>query len=33
MTPDRLLLLMFQAWVRDINESPFPTIEAPEGQR
>lgn len=30
MTTDGLLLLMFQAWVRDINDVPFPTIEAPE---
>jgi len=31
MTADDLLLLMFQAWVRDINDTRFPTF--PEGQR
>ncbi len=33
MTPNDVLLLMLTAWVRDINDTPFPTIEAPEAQR
>ena len=30
---DKLLHLMLEAWARDVESVPFPTIQPPEGQR